>query len=61
MIFILRPVLYRSSNQGEEGWAGHFGRMGEKGMQGLVVKPRGKNRLENLGVDGRIMSLEIKW
>lgn len=30
-------------------------------MQGLVVKPRGKNHLENLGVDGRIMPLEIKW
>jgi len=30
-------------------------------MQGLVVKPREKKHLENLGVDGRIMSLEIRW
>jgi hypothetical protein len=35
--------------------------MGEKCMQGLVVKPREKKHLENLGVDGRIMSLEIRW
>jgi len=40
---------------------GHFARVGEKCMQGLVVKPRGKKHLENIGLDGRIMSLELRW
>jgi hypothetical protein len=39
------------------GWVGHVVRMGERtgAYMGLVGKPEGKNHVEDLGVDGRII------
>jgi hypothetical protein len=41
-------------------WAGNVARMGERRdvYKVLVGKPEGKNHLEHLGVDGRII---LKW
>jgi hypothetical protein len=41
-------------------WAGHVGRMGEtEGVYRILVgKPEGKEQLESLGRDGRII---LKW
>jgi hypothetical protein len=38
-------------------WTGHVARMGEmrNAFKILVGKPEGKNHLEDLGVDGRIV------
>ena len=41
-------------------WAGHVARMGEsRGVYRVLVgKPKGKNHLEDPGVDGRII---LRW
>jgi len=40
-------------------WVGHVARMGERCAYGFLVgKPKGKNDLEDLGVDGGII---LKW
>jgi len=42
------------------GWVGHVACMGERRViyRVLVRKPEGKNRLEDQGVDGRII---LRW
>jgi hypothetical protein len=44
-------------------WAGHVVPMGDgRGAHRVVVgKPKGKNRLEDLGVDGRIILRRTFW
>jgi hypothetical protein len=41
-------------------WAGHVARMGDRkgAFRVLVGKPEGKNQLEDIGVDGRII---LRW
>jgi hypothetical protein len=60
-----RYALYSSPNiwviqSGRLRWAGHVARMGERRRtyRGFVGKPKGRNRLEDQGVGGRII---LKW
>jgi len=54
------PNIVRAMKLRRMRWAGHAARMGER--RGLCIflfgKPEGKNRLEDVGVDGRII---LRW
>jgi hypothetical protein len=53
MLYIIRLITSRRIR-----WAGHVAGMGERvqGYELYVGKPKRKNRLENLGVDGSKIS-----
>ena len=57
MICILHQILFKSRRMR---YVGHVTRMGERrgAHRVLVGKSEGKNRLEDLGVDGKII---LKW
>jgi hypothetical protein len=47
--------VIESRRRDEQGMWHIWGRGEERSIQGLVGKPEGKNHLEDLGIDGRII------